>query len=177
MSLLMGDYLAGTGSSIMPKGVFAVDSPIDILGLYENSKKNVRRDLSDVSVQESKMIIDIMDAKFGKPEEGIEKYEKYAVFTTRTDNVQNLSNLKGIQIRLYTEPDQEWWKANRGYDYEETNSYFFEQLYKELSVQPGYQVEYIPTANRGYRSSGERHPHSWSIVDVDQLVEWMLPNP
>lgn len=35
-------------------------------------------------------------------------------------------------------------------------------------------VEYIPTENKGYRSNGERHPHSWSIVDGTDLVNWML---
>jgi hypothetical protein len=36
------------------------------------------------------------------------------------------------------------------------------------------QVEYISTENKGYRANGDRHPHSWSIVDKDKLVEWIL---
>ena len=36
------------------------------------------------------------------------------------------------------------------------------------------QVELIQTQNKGFRANGERNPHSWSIVDVDDLIYWML---
>ncbi len=36
------------------------------------------------------------------------------------------------------------------------------------------QVEYIPTENKGYIANGERHPYSWSIVDKEELVDWMM---
>ena len=39
---------------IDPKGVFLIDSPIDLVALYESSKKNIEHDFSEVSVQESK---------------------------------------------------------------------------------------------------------------------------
>lgn len=174
ISLLIGDYLSGSKSLLKPEGVFLIDSPIDILGLYENSKKNIERDMSEVSVQESTMVIDLLDSNFGRPQEGIDKYEEYSVYTTKTGNTENLSNLRGTKIRLYTEPDTTCWKNNRGYDYEEMNSYFIENLAKDLGDKGGYMVEYIATENKGYRSNGERHPHSWSIVDMDELTEWML---
>jgi hypothetical protein len=37
-------------------------------------------------------------------------------------------------------------------------------------------VELITTENKGYRANGQRHPHSWSIVDGKDLIKWMLGN-
>jgi hypothetical protein len=35
-------------------------------------------------------------------------------------------------------------------------------------------VSYIKTEDRGYRASGDRHPHSWALVDEKDLIEWIL---
>ena len=53
------------------------------------------------------------------------------------------------------------------------NAYYIKHLADELSQKFGDNVAYIPTENRGYRSNGDRHPHSWSIVAVDELIGWM----
>ena len=37
VALLLTDYLKSTESSIQPKGLFITDSPVDLLGLYENA--------------------------------------------------------------------------------------------------------------------------------------------
>ena len=104
---------------INPKGVFLIDSPIDLVALYESSKKNIEHDFSKVSVQESKWIIETLESNFGKPEETIEPYEKYAVYTKRTNTTTNLNKLKNTKIRLYTEPDTTWWLENRQASYEQ----------------------------------------------------------
>lgn len=58
---------------------------------------------------------------------------------------------------MYTEPDTLWWKENRMAGYEKLKENHFTD------------IEYIPTKNKGYRTNGERHPHSWSIVDTMDL--------
>ncbi|WP_301280574.1 hypothetical protein [Tenacibaculum mesophilum] len=32
----------------------------------------------------------------------------------------------------------------------------------------------LPTTKKGYRANGERHPHSWAIVDKNDLINWIL---
>ena len=175
VNLLISDYIIGSDRyNMSPKGVFVVDSPIDLVALYNSSEKNIERNFSDVSVQESTWLIDNLESEFGKPEDRLEQYEKHAVYTHETGNISNLSNLNGTKIRLYTEPDTTWWKENRMADYDQTNAFYIKALSENL-VKNGYsQVEYIPTKNKGYRADGERHPHSWSIVDVEDLLEWMV---
>jgi len=175
VSLLISDFIIGMKQFyIDPKGVFIVDSPIDLTALYKSSEKNIERNFFEPSIQESTWLLETLDNNFGNPKDNIEKYEKNAVFTYRTNNISNLKKLKRTKIRLYTEPDTLWWKENRMADYEQMNAFYIKKLSESLT-QKGYEsVEYIPTTDKGYRANGERHPHSWSIVDKKDLVNWIL---
>jgi len=174
ISLLLANHLVETENIIQPKGVFIIDSPVDLLGLYNISKRNIQRNFSEVSVQESKRTVSRFEANLGKPEAGLENYESYAPYTHKTNNVNNLAHLKDVKIRLYTEPDIAWWKENRQNEWEDMNAFFLQNLSNELSKKFGNQVEYIATKNRGYRANGQRHPHSWAIVEVDNLLDWVM---
>lgn len=173
MSLLVADYLIQQKTDIQPKGVFIVDSPIDLLGLYENSKKNVQKNFSSVAVEESKWIINLLENQFGKGKDQMVSFENNSPYITKTRSLLNLTNLKHTKIRLYTEPDATWWKEHRQTDYEDTNAYYIEQLANDLNVNGFPFVEHITTTNKGYRNNGDRHPHSWSIVDRNDLINWI----
>lgn len=175
VSLLISDFIAGMKQFyIDPKGVFIVDSPIDLEALYKSSEKNIERNFSEPSIQESTWLLETLGSNFGNPKDSIGKYEKYAVFTNSTDNTSNLKKLKGTKIRLYTEPDTLWWQENRMADYEQMNAFYIKRLY-DILIQKEYErVEYIPTTDKGYRANGERHPHSWSIIDKKDLINWIL---
>ncbi len=176
VSLLLSDYLMQSGNDVQPRGVFVVDSPVDLLGLYENSQRNIKRNFSPVSVQESQMIISMLESNFGKPEDDIASYEAHSVYTLKTHNTENVAHLRDVKLRFYTEPDTLWWKQNRQNEYEEMNAYFIKQLTDDLIEAFGDNVTYLATENRGYRPNGERHPHSWSIVEVDELIGWIRGN-
>ncbi len=160
-------------SEVQPNGVFIVDSPVDLLRLYKNAWRNIERNFLPSSVQESEMLVNTLESAFGKPEDSIKQYEENAPYTSQTHHNENLADLKDIKIRLYTEPDTVWWKQNRQHDYEDMNAYFIEKMADDLTEAFGDNVELIATKNRGYRANGNHHPHSWSIVEVDDLVQWM----
>ena len=175
ISLLISDYITEKKEFyIDPKGVFIVDSPIDLLALYEASLINIERNFSDVAVQESTWIKNLFDKELGNPKDGISNYEKYAVFTSASNYTANLSNLKNTKIRFYTEPDVNWWKVNRKTNFEQTNAYYIQQLSESLKKRDFKNVAYITTENKGYRANGDRHPHSWSIIDTENLMNWIL---
>jgi len=175
VSLLISDYIISMKQFyIDPKGVFIVDSPIDLLALYKSSDINIERNFSDVAIKESNWIINLFDKQLGNPIDGISNYEKYAVFTSASNNTKNLSNLKDTKIRLYTEPDVNWWKLNRKTNFEQTNAFYIKKLSESLKKRNFKNVSYISTENKGYRANGNRHPHSWSIVDKENLINWML---
>ena len=175
VSLLICDYLNKTKSQIQPKGVFIVDSPIDLLGLYKNAKKNIKLNFSKPAVQEATWIINLLDTNLGKPSDGIVNYELNSPYTFRTQNIDNLKGLNKVKIRFYSEPDLEWWREKSKREYEDLNAFYIEKLFKKLKKEFGNEnVELIITKNQGYRANGQRHPHSWSIVNEKDLVSWML---
>jgi hypothetical protein len=173
VALLVSDYLIQQNSEMAPKGVFVVDSPIDLVALYRSSEKNLERNFSEPSVQESTWLIETLGKKLGNPHNNISRYENYSIYTSETDNFDNIENLKNIKIRFYSEPDTLWWKQNRMADFDQMNAYYLERLSKLLKKAGFKQVEYIATENKGYRANGYRHPHSWSIVDKNALIEWI----
>lgn len=175
VSLLISSFLhKNKNFKLLPKGVFIVDSPIDLAALYKTSEKNIKRNFSEVSVTECTWIIETLEKRLGNPNKAISKYQEYATYTSETKTIDNLKGLENTKIRLYTEPDTLWWKENRMADYDQLNAYYIKRLYENLKDSGFNQVEYIPTENKGYRENGDRHPHSWLIVDKKGLMKWMV---
>ena len=174
VTLLLSNYLIKEENSIQPKGVFIVDSPIDLLGLYKVAEKNIISNFSSESVQEANWIIDKFNSEFGNPKDSISLYKKLSPYTLETNTISNVGNLKNLKVRLYTEPDFDWWLKNRKNQKDEINSYFIEQLYNDLKIKGFQKIELINTKNKGYRADGTRHPHSWAIVDKENLLNWVL---
>jgi len=175
VSLLICDYLKKNKSQIQPKGVFIVDSPIDLLGLYGTAEKNLKLNFSESSTQESTWLKNMFDKEFGNPSNGINNYEQKSPYTFKTENIDNLKGLEKLKIRFYTEPDLKWWKEYAKNEYEDLNAFYIQKLSNNLKIEFGNEnIELINTKNRGYRANGERHPHSWSIVNEKKLVNWML---
>ena len=175
VALLLTDHLKSTESSIQPKGLFITDSPVDLLGLYENAQKNIRKNFSEPAVQEANWIVEMFDTEFGIGDTALINYEDKSPYFSKTNSTNNISNLNNVEIRLYSEPDTSWWKQNRQAEYEDMNAYYIEQLANDLGKLYGEEhINYIKTENRGYRANGDRHPHSWAIIDEKDLVNWML---
>lgn len=174
VTLLLSNSLIKEENSIQPKGVFIVDSPIDLLGLYKVAEKNIISNFSSESVEEANWIIDTFNSEFGNPKDSISLYKKLSPYTLETNTISNVENLKKLKIRLYTEPDFDWWLKNRKNQKDEINSYFIEQLYNDLKIKGFQKIELINTKNKGYRADGTRHPHSWAIVDKENLLNWVL---
>ncbi|MDO6761856.1 hypothetical protein Q4566_16740 [Tamlana sp. 2_MG-2023] len=174
VALLISNFMTNDDSNIIPKGVFIGDSPIDLAELYNTAEKNNERNFSNSTKEESKWLVETLDKQFGNPKNDISKYELYSVYTSKTNNIFNIKNLKNTKIRLYTEPDTLWWKTNTMAEYKEMNAYHIKKLAESLNELEFKNVEYIPTKNKGYRANGERHPHSWSIIDRKELINWML---
>jgi hypothetical protein len=177
IALLISDYLTENKNyQVHPKGVFIVDSPIDLAELFLNAEIHVQRNFSEVAVQESKWLIEMLDKRFGNPNNDISEYEKFSAFTLITGVTEKIKHLKDTKLRMYTEPDSLWWKQNRMIDFEQTNAFQITKLYEALKTDKFSKTEFISTENKGYRANGDRHPHSWAIVEQKKLIEWMLLN-
>ena len=155
--------------------MFITDSPVDLLGLYENAQRNIKKNFSVPAVQEANWIVEMFNPEFGTGDTALVNYENKSPYFSKTNSTKNISHLNDLKIRLYSEPDTRWWKQNRQVEYVDMNAYYLEQFANDLGKLYGVEhVTYIKTDNRGYRANGDRHPHSWAIIDEKDLVNWIL---
>ncbi len=174
-SLSLSGYLFETNSFLKPNGVFVVDSPIDLYALYESSQKDLKRkDFSEERLAEPKWIINTFEEQFGGKDSLLYNIQEVSPLTLKTKNTDNIKYLKDKKIRFYTEPDTLWLKKTRQTDFESTNAFVLQRTNDLLNDKNWSNVELIQTKDKGYRANGERNPHSWSIVDTDNLINWII---
>lgn len=137
VSLLISNYLQKNTDRIKLKGVFIIDSPVDLLGLYNTSIKNIDQNYSEASIQEATLIKSLLDTEFGNPKNGISNYEKFSPYTSKTQNIDNLKGLRNLKIRFYTEPDLEWWYKQAKNNYEDLNAFYIQELTNKLKMEFG----------------------------------------
>jgi hypothetical protein len=175
VAISLSAFLVESKATFNVKGVFVIDSPIDLYTLYESAQKDLaRKDFSEERLQEPKFIVGYFEDMFGGGDSLLQNIQKVAPITTSKKNIENISTLKEIKLRLYTEPDTLWWQENRQTDFENTNASVLQKTNEILKENNWNQVELIQTKDKGYRANGERHPHSWSIVEVTNLITWIL---
>lgn len=175
VALTLSNYLSKSKSSLKPKGVFVVDSPIDLYALYESSQKDIeQKDFSEERLSEPKWIINYFEEEFGGKDSLFLNIQKVSPLTIKTNNINNIKNIKKTKLRFYTEPDTLWWKENRQTDFESTNAYTLQKTFELLYNNKWNNVELIQTKEKGFQNDGIRNPHSWSIVDTDNLINWIL---
>jgi Steryl acetyl hydrolase len=174
ISILLSNYLVKTKNSIYPKGVFVIDAPLDLEQLYENAKTDVAKNSNEDAVEEGKFLIKMFETQIGKPKLNIKKYAYFSPYIISNNSTLNIKYLKNTKIRFYCEPALEWQFKNRNRNYEELNTYQLEKTFNSLLELGCKTIEFIKTENRGIRSNGSIHPHSWSIVEKESLVNWMI---
>ena len=180
-NIFLGGFSSGGNIALLitnllnPKGVFIIDSPVDLANLYFNSEKKVQNSIDRKAISEPQYLVNRLNKTLGNPNENISPYENYSPYTSITNYIYNINFSKDIAIRLYTEPDLEFYKQwYNKIEFNDLNTSSIKKMYKSLHKLGYKNIEYIETQNKGYRSNGQRSPHSWSIVDAKEIVSWIL---
>jgi hypothetical protein len=162
--------------AIKPSAVFAIDAPLDFQRMY-NSIIREKRLISDGKQpqEEGEYLIKRFKKEFGgTPSDVLANYHKLSPYSFSDSTQSAIRPLVNFPIRLYTEPDVQWWLKD-GADYDGMNSFDFAAMTNELMRLGNTKITLITTADKGYRKPGNtRHPHSWSIVEPEDLVKWLL---
>lgn len=174
VALLLSSYLIKNHNPIQPKGLFVVDSPVDLEQLYHNAQKDVAANIHPDAVEEGRFLIALFEKELGKPEENQGKYKVASPYLISGNSVENIQYLKGIKTRFYCEPDLDWQQKNRGRKFEDLNALMLKKANESLHNLGNQNTEYIETKNRGIRANGKKHPHSWNLVEQEELVKWMV---
>ncbi|WP_336518236.1 hypothetical protein [Pollutibacter soli] len=159
-------------TTVYPKAVFAVDSPVDIFSIYHFFEEQIRKNYSDPAVQEAIFVSQLMKQEHGVPDSNRSTYLQLTPFYEKMEGLGNEKFLKDTPVRLYHDVDINWRLKERlqsGYDANLLNA---SEMILRLMVLKNKKAEFV-SGRKGYRSNGTRHPHSWNIVDEVEFVEWM----
>src|SRR6187200_927306 len=155
---------------LIPKAIAICDAPLDMVRNYHECKKASDLNLNPIGASESEWVSSYIKSNLkGTPEEVLTTYINYSPFCYTAENGGNAKAFKNIYLRCYTEPDVNWWIENRGRDYYGMNAIDLAALVNQLKILGSKKTELITTAGKGFREDGSRHPHSWSIVDENEL--------
>jgi hypothetical protein len=157
---------------INPAAVFAVDSPVDLIQLWDFFEKQIIKNYSDMAVNEAKFVSALMRQEHGTPKEKLATYRWLTPFYYEEKGEGNEQFLKSIPVRVYHDVDIVWRLQNRRQSVYEGNYLNSSELVLRLMLMKNEAAEFVK-GRTGYRSNGMRHPHSWNIVDEIELIQWM----
>ncbi len=158
----------------VPSSIFALDPPLDYENMYYRLQRDIARNFSEVAVNEAKMFNKELVAAIGKPDKNRDKYLKQSMFTYRDKDGGNAKYLMNIPILIYTEPGIIWEVENRGRDLYDLNCTDITAMMNLLKLKGHKNADLIITNDRGIRPEGFRHPHSWSIMDSEECLNWII---
>lgn len=161
----------------VPKAIFALDPPLDYENLYYRYQREIERNFSEIGVNEAKWFINEMETNLGgTPETAKDAYLKNSMFSYREKDGGNAKYLTNLPIRIYTEPGIEWQIKNRRRDLYDLNCTDISSMINFLQLKGNKNAEIVATFNKGIRPDGTKHPHSWSIMDSNDCMNWILKN-
>jgi hypothetical protein len=175
-ALKFAKYLLSTEFTveIKPKAIAICDSPLDFVRFWKEEIEARDLNFQSSAANEGAWVSGYLEKNLGgTPLNSLENYIDYSPYCYISDN-RGLIVFKDIPIRAYSEPDVKWWMKTRRKDYYEMNVIDLAAFINELNKLGNNKAELILTKDKGYLPDGTRHPHSWSIVDNKELVNWFL---
>jgi hypothetical protein len=160
---------------LTPKGVFGLDVPLDKAHMFNYCIREINRNFSKVGVNEARWIMNSYNQTYGgSPNEFPERYIEASIYSNGEENGGNAQYLKDIPIRMYTDLDVEWLINQRRRDLYDWNGTDIVAMINDLKLMGNQDANVIITVGKGVRLDGRRHPHSWSIMDNQDCVNWVL---
>lgn len=163
-------------AAIKPIAVFAIDPPLDFERFYNSAKRDIRLSKDNEANQENVYMIDRLEKETGgSPTTALTEYYTISPYSFSDTTQTAIKQLIKTPLRIYTEPDINWWLKERGLDFTNMNAAECSAMINELNRLGNQSAALITTQNKGYRKpNNRRHPHSWSIVDNEKLIKWLL---
>ena len=160
---------------IQPAAVFMGDSPVDLFRLWAMQEENLQPGNADVSIEEAKRLETALQTAYGAtPRENPDIYRDLSPFSLNPIFGENERWLQDVAVRTYHDVDINWRIQERGQSVFYRNYVASSELINRLRKAGNKRAEFIQTFQTGYRRNGQRHPHSWSIIDAEECVAWIL---
>jgi len=177
MALRYGEYcfLNKSEFGFQPDAIAICDAPLDMVRMWHEQKQAIKNNFHPNAVGEAQWVLHYLKKNLGgSPYESMEKYINYSPFVYSDENRSKIKLFKDIPIRMYHEPDMKWWVENRGKDFNTINSIDLAGFYNYLRQAGNMEVELITSLNKRKDYEKGSSPHTWTIVDNEELVAWFL---
>ncbi len=160
---------------LKPRAIAICDAPLDMVRFHKEAITAWKLNFSPIAANEGKWVSSYLESQLdGTPQNQLQAFIDYSPYCYLAETEEKLAPFSDIAVRAYTEPDVHWWMANRRKAYYGMNAIDLAGLINALNIFGNEQAELILTENQGYRPDGSRHPHSWSIVDEKEMINWFL---
>jgi hypothetical protein len=158
---------------IQPKAVFAIDCPVDLIALNKWCERQIKKNYYPGTVSDGKFISGELNKKLGSFSEHPEKYIHESPFYLGAQTTGNEKFLLNIPVRLYYDTDIVWELKNRRNSDFDTYIPEGSEMIARLMLAGNSEAEFVSSKQPGIRSTGLRSPHSWSVVDEVDCVQWI----
>lgn len=159
-----------------PEAIFVIDPPLDFIRFYNSMKRILRIDPNSKLQKEALYMTERIEKELqGTPITNTQNYIDQSPYCFTDTNQTVIKHLIDIPIRYYTEPELHWKMEYFGSaDYSDINGLDGSCMINELRLLGNKNAELILTKDKGYRRPNHRkQPHSWSIIDDKELLEWL----
>ena len=141
-------------TAIRPVAVFSCDGPCDLENMYNNFQK--KHNKFPKSLEPAYGIKELETYCGGNPLQAQKQYIYYSCYSHSQAD------------------DPKWWMTNRDVDMYDMNALDQSAMILFLNDAGNKNAEFINAYGKGYRIEGNRHPHSWSIVEPTDTIKWIM---
>ena len=160
---------------LIPKGIFAIDAPLDEARFYKYCERELERNIYQPAVNEARWIKNNYDSLYGGPPELFkEMYVKNSIYSYGAKDGGNAKYLKNMPLLMFTDLDSDWLINERHRDLYDWNGIDIVSMVNQLKLIGNQNANVIVSQGKGIRLDGSRNPHSWSILQTDTCIKWML---
>lgn len=159
-----------------PNGIFVVDPPLDFIRFYNSYKRTLRIAPNSGLRKEAIYMTERIEKEMGgTPSTNLQNYINKSPYCFTDTNQTAIKQIANIPIRYYTEPELNWKMKEYGSsDFSDINGFDGSCMINELVLLGNTNAQLILTENKGYRKPNHRkQPHSWSIIDEEELIQWL----
>jgi len=168
-------FLGKSNYEIKPDAIAICDSPLDMVRMWHEQKQAIKNDFHPNAVGEAQWVLHYLKTHLGgTPKEAMANYINYSPFVYTNEVKSKIQLFVSIPIRMYHEPDIDWWIKNRAKDYNTINSVDLAGFYNYLRLAGNKDVELITTYRKRKDYDKGASPHTWTIVDDEKLINWLL---
>lgn len=161
---------------IKPNAVFAIDPPLDFERVFNSAERNIRQaEEGNINPESVFLFKKLIQLNGGAPNERKHSYYQMSPYSFTDSTQKAAKKLVNIPIKIFCEPDINWWINERNSDLYTMNVLDCSAFINELNKLGNQSASLELSQNKGVRKpSNSKHPHSWSIVDSNTLIKWLL---